>query len=153
MSVSSLTSFSSLYDCDEEDYSEEDSWNSSEAKEGESLSELHDKLLEDVKRSTKMASTLEKQIAAFDEYNGGFEHWHKEKFKLALKEVQRRCHQEKTLDAAYELKKMAEAYFEWKETEKAFDYMNRVSASCWCVSFRVFKTNFSFFSGHKSGAT
>lgn len=119
-----------LYDSDDEEssVSDEDSWHSYDTdNEHESLSDLHSKLLEQVKQSVKVVSTLDKQIAAFDDQKGGFEHWYNDKFKMALKEMRHRVRQEKNLDAAYELKKMAEAYFEWKETEKAFDYINRVS--------------------------
>lgn len=132
MSVSSLASLSSLSEWDEENFSDKGSWHSCEDKENESLSKLQEKLFEQVKRSTKMANTLEKQIAAFDEYNGGFEHWYNEKFKLVLKAMKHRARQEKNLDTAYELKKMAEAYLEWKDSAKAFDYMNRAIKAVPC---------------------
>lgn len=122
-----------LYECDLEERSvtEENSCLSCDTdKVGERSTDLHSKLLEQVKQSTKMASTLEKQIAAFDDHKGGFEHWFNGKFKVALKEMRHRARREKSLDSANELKKMAEAYFKWKETEKAFDYINRVSAFC-----------------------
>lgn len=144
MSVSSLASLSSLSEWDEENFSDKGSWHSCEDKENESLSKLQEKLFEQVKRSTKMANSLEKQIAAFDEYNGGFEHWYNEKFKLVLKAMKHQARQEKNLDTAYELKKMAEAYLEWKDSAKAFDYMNRVSIlvlSVW-LSFHI--TNLIF---------
>lgn len=131
MSFSTLSSM--LYEGNDEEssVSDENSWHSRDtSKKRKNLTDLHSKLLKQVKQSTKMTSTLEKQIAAFDDYKGGFEHWYNEKFKVAFAEMRHRVAREKDLDAANELRKMAEAYFEWKETEKAFDYINRVSAFC-----------------------